>query len=243
MAGISGYDSNSISMLFSGLNSQKSSSNVFFGGNSGTNMGIDLSTYGLIRSGSYFKLMKSYYSLDGKNEAVKDAVASTSTSADSAKTLTAIKSTSENLSKAAESLYKSKDSDREELYKALDQFVEGYNSLIEATGKSNTSSIANASASMINNTANNAKLLGKAGIKIDSEDYTLSIDKDAFMKADSSVVSTLFQGTGSFAYATAVKASMINSYANIESSKSNTYNSQGNYTYNYNTGELSNTKF
>ena len=79
--------------------------------------------------------------------------------------------------------------------------------------------------------------------KIDSEDYTLSIDKDAFMKADSSVVSTLFQGTGSFAYATAVKASMINSYANIESSKSNTYNSQGNYTYNYNTGELYNTKF
>ena len=49
---ISGYDSNSISMLFSGIG----------GKNSGTDiLGINYSDYATIKNGSYGKLMKSYY--------------------------------------------------------------------------------------------------------------------------------------------------------------------------------------
>ncbi len=255
MTGVYAYDSNSISTLFSGLNSQRS-------GNSGSSMGIDLSTYGLIRSGSYYKLMQSYFSLDGSKEAVKKAVTgSTATSEDSAKTLASVKSSSEALIDSSEALYKSNsevfkkvttedengkqttDYDREAIYKAVDQFISDYNSAISAAGQSKTSSIANAAESMVNHTANNASLLGKVGIRIDADDDTLSIDKDTFMKADISRVRSLFNGNGSYAYATAVKASMVNSYANIESSKSNTYNSSGKYTYNYNTGALYNSVF
>ena len=60
MRGISSYDSSSISMLFSSLGSSSKSIN------SGT-LGINLSDYASIRSGSYSKLMKSYYKLDSSD--------------------------------------------------------------------------------------------------------------------------------------------------------------------------------
>lgn len=263
MATISGYDSNSISTLFSGINNNaRGNSSVFFGNSGSMNMGVDLGTYGLIKSGSYFKLMQSYYATDEGKEALKQAVSgNTSTSKDSAKTLAEVKSDSEALMKSAAELYKANsdvfkkvdtkdlegktntDYNRDAIYKAVNQFVNDYNAAITSAEKSNTSSIANAAASMVNNTQLNEKYLQKLGITMSDKDYTLSIDKDIFDKADVSAIKSVFNGAGSFAYSVASKASMISSHAALEASKSNTYNNNGGYTYNYNTGELYNSKW
>jgi hypothetical protein len=249
MASISAYDSNSISTLFSSLSTKSSSSS------SSANFGVDLSTYSLIKSGSYFKLMQAYYSTDDSKSS--SIVSSTSTSKDSTKTLASIENASEDLTDSAEALYKTGTSslfskksikgedgtttqgyDTDAIYKAVNSFVSDYNTLVSATGKSETTKISNAAAAMVNATSSNASLLKSVGISVSSTDYTLSIDEDTFKKADMSTVKSLFNGTGSYAYSVAVKSSMIDSYAQLESSKSNTYSSSGNYTYNYSTGEL-----
>jgi hypothetical protein len=254
MASISAYDSSSISTLFSSLSSSKQSSGT------SANFGIDLSNYGLIKSGSYYKMMRAYYSTDSEGNSIASTSTSTSTSKDTAKTLTNIKSSASSLKDTAKALYttgtdsvfnkktvkdadgnSTTDYDTDAIYKAVNSFVSDYNSLVTAAGKSNTSSIANTTAAMVNTTSNNAGMLSKIGISVNSKDYTLSIDEDAFKKADMSTVKSLFNGSGSYAYSVAVKASMVNSYADIESSKSNTYSGSGNFTYNYSTGQLYNT--
>lgn len=255
MAGISSYDSNSISTLFSSLGQNGGS----IQGNNNF-LGIDLKEYSNIRSGSYFKLMKSYYSKvaeesDGNKE---NPLTSTSTSADSTKTLANIESTASSLSESAKDLYSSGSKafqkktstdetgktvtgyDMEKLYDAVSAFASDYNSAIRAAGKSNTNKIANAASTMINNTNSNRKSLAAIGISIDSANYTLSIDKEKFMSAAGESVKSLFQGTGSYAYQTAVSASMLESYASIESSKSNTYSKGGAYSNNYTAGDLYN---
>lgn len=252
MASISAYDSYSISTLFSSLNSAKSSS-------SSMNFGINLSDYGLIRSGSYYKMMKAYYETDASGSAKSSWIGSTTTStaADSVKTLAQVESAADDLSNSSKDLYTTgskslfktesktdsngkttREYNTEEIYKAVKSFVSDYNSLVSAAGKSNTTKIANAAASMVNVTKVNANMLKEVGITIDTTDYTLKLDEDTFKNADMSKVKSLFNGNGSYAYNTAVKASMINSYAKMESSKSNTYNGSGNYTYNYSTGAL-----
>lgn len=251
---ISAFDSNSISTLFSSLSTSRSSSSNTF------NFGIDLSTYSMIKSGSYFKLMKAYYSTDGASGSSVLSPASTSTAKDSTKTLASIENAAEDLTESAEALYKTGTKslfnkttttgedgkttsgyDTDAIYNAVSAFVSDYNSLVSAAGKSETTNIANAAAAMVNTTKINSSLLSSVGISFDSKDYTLSIDEEKFKSADMSVVKSLFNGTGSYGYSVAVKASMIDSYAQMESSKSNTYNYSGNFTYNYSTGELYNT--
>ena len=56
MRGIGMWDSSSISTLFSGFSSSRSSNAA-----SSFIVNMDMTTYSGIRSGSYFKLLKSYY--------------------------------------------------------------------------------------------------------------------------------------------------------------------------------------
>ena len=89
MRGISMYDSSSVSTLFSSLGSSKSTGSGLFG--------INLSEYASIRSGSYGKLMRSYFSMDSTKSTsksddstkntIEDLATTTSTSKDSTKTL------------------------------------------------------------------------------------------------------------------------------------------------------------
>lgn len=245
---LSGFDSSSIGMLFSGVNNSK---------NSGS-FGIDLSTYGLIRTGSYGKLLKSYYKTGADVTGVgKDAETTTSTAKDSTKVLASVEQASEDLSSSAKALYgregkalfekkTQKDADGKEtqaydtdaIYQAVDRFVTDYNAAITAAGKSNSNTISNAGASLVSNVQSNLKMLQAVGIKWDSSTQKLTVDESTFKKADMTKVQSLFQGNGSFAYATGVKASMMESYAEMEAAKSNTYTRSGGYTYNYSTGEL-----
>ena len=52
-------------------------------------------------------------------------------------------------------------------------------------------------------------MLSKLGISVSGADFSLSIDKEKFMKANISDVKTMFSGVGSFAYQVGSKASRV----------------------------------
>ena len=87
-------------------------------------------------------------------------------------------------------------------------------------------------------TAGKSKDLEDIGISVDSKTGILSFDSGKFNNADMDKVKKLFNGTGSYAYSVATRASLIDSYAQSEATKSNTYGKNGKYSYNYNSGNL-----
>lgn len=251
MRGISMYDSSSVSTLFSSLGSSKSTGSGMFG--------INLSEYASIRSGSYGKLMRSYFSMDStKNTSksddstkntIEDLATTTSTSKDSTKTLAAIESDAKELTDSAKALYTrsnnkvfTKDSgggyDTDKIYKAVKRFADDYNSMLDTAGKSSTNRIFRSAGSIKNETSYNEKALKEIGITVDEKTGKLSVDETTFKSADTEKIKNLFNGTGSYAYSVATKAAMTESYAKSEAAKSNTYTKNGTYNYNYNSGNI-----
>lgn len=251
MRGISMYDSSSVSTLFSSLGSSKSTGSGLFG--------INLSEYASIRSGSYGKLMRSYFSMDSTKgtsksddstkNTIEDLATTTSTSKDSTKTLAAIESDAKELTDSAKALYTrsnnkvfTKDSggsyDTDKIYKAVKRFADDYNSMLDTAGKSSTNRISRSVSSMKNETSYNEKPLKEIGITVDEKTGKLSVDETTFKSADTEKIKKLFNGTGSYAYSVATKAAMTESYAKSEAAKSNTYTKNGTYNYNYNSGNI-----
>lgn len=251
MRGISMYDSSSVSTLFSSLGSSKSTGSGLFG--------INLSEYASIRSGSYGKLMRSYFSMDSTKgtsksddstkNTIEDLATTTSTSKDSTKTLAAIESDAKELTDSAKALYTrsnnkvfTKDSggsyDTDKIYKAVKRFADDYNSMLDTAGKSSTNRISRSVSSMKNETSYNEKPLKEIGITVDEKTGRLSVDETTFKSADTEKIKNLFNGTGSYAYSVAIKAAMTESYAKSEAAKSNTYTKNGTYNYNYNSGNI-----
>lgn len=251
MRGISMYDSSSVSTLFSSLGSSKSTGSGLFG--------INLSEYASIRSGSYGKLMRSYFSMDSTKgtsksddstkNTIEDLATTTSTSKDSTKTLAAIESDAKELTDSAKALYTrsnnkvfTKDSggsyDTDKIYKAVKRFADDYNSMLDTAGKSSTNRISQSVSSMKNETSYNEKPLKEIGITVDEKTGKLSVDETTFKSADTEKIKNLFNGTGSYAYSVATKAAMTESYAKSEAAKSNTYTKNGTYNYNYNSGNI-----
>ncbi len=231
------------SMLFSSLPTRSNNvTSSIFGNTSGSS--FSLSDYALIKSGSYGKLMKAYYSQgsddgSGKSSAVNKLVSGSSQ--DQATTITALKGSSDKLTKAAEaltttgkdSLFVEKDIttkdengvetttkgyDKDAIFKKVSEFVDSYNSVLSAAGKSNNNRVLNTGANMTTMTAANEDMLAKVGITI-GEDNKLSIDEKAFKEADMSSVKTMFNGVTSFAYDVQTKASFINMYAKEDAAK------------------------
>lgn len=251
MRGISMYDSSSVSTLFSSLGSSKSTGSGLFG--------INLSEYASIRSGSYGKLMRSYFSMDSTKSTsksddstkntIEDLTTTTSTSKDSTKTLAAIESDAKELTDSARALYTrsnnkvfTKDSggsyDTDKIYKAVKSFADDYNSMLDTAGKSSTNRIFRSAGSIKNETSYNEKPLKEIGITVDEKTGRLSVDETTFKSADTEKIKNLFNGTGSYAYSVATKAAMTESYAKSEAAKSNTYTKNGTYNYNYNSGNI-----
>ena len=251
MRGISMYDSSSVSTLFSSLGSSKSTGSGLFG--------INLSEYASIRSGSYGKLMRSYFSMDSTKgtsksddstkNTIEDLATTTSTSKDSTKTLAAIESDAKELTDSAKALYTrsnnkefTKDSggsyDTDKIYKAVKRFADDYNSMLDTAGKSSTNRISRSVSSMKNETSYNEKPLKEIGITVDEKTGKLSVDETTFKSADTEKIKNLFNGTGSYAYSVATKAAMTESYAKSEAAKSNTYTKNGTYNYNSNSGNI-----
>lgn len=219
------FDSNSIGNLFSSLNTNTTGSSNTYG-----NLGINLADYASIKNGSYSKLMKSYYEMDEKQEA-KESNSKNDTD-DSDATIRGIKNTARDLKESAQALYGSKglfeknangEYDMEGIYEKVNKFIEDYNSMIESVGQAETESIANAGANVVNATSNNIKMLAKLGISVSGSDFTLSIDKEDFMKSNISDVKSVFSGVGSFAYQVGAKASRIYSMVEDKVSGAGTY--------------------
>ncbi|MDD3238879.1 MAG: hypothetical protein PHW47_02095 [Lachnospira sp.] len=241
MSTISGYDSSTISALFSSLNNSSSSSNIF--------SGIDLNTYNSIRTGGYTKLMKAYYAKqDGttennKTDGTTQSVATQKTNATSVRDgAAALVDSTKDLQKT--SLWNKKTTtdsegkttssyDTDAIYKAVSEFVSDYNSLVSGTGNSSDDAVLKSAANMVSNTKQNENLLKSVGITIDS-DNKLKVDEDTFKKADMTSVKSLFKGQGSFATSTSGKAASIYSSAVSQISKlntTNTYTTDGGYNY------------
>lgn len=237
--GITIQSKNNYSFLFQSLGSSK--------GGVASNLNF-LSDYASIKNGSYAKLMKAYY---GKNNstAVSSVAEKTKTTdkvSDTAKTLAKVQTSTDSLKESADALLKTgsksvfKDSEvTEDAYKAVSAFVKDYNSVLDATQDVNSTSVLRRTLILTKETSNNEKLLSQVGITI-GKDNTLSIDKEAFMKADATTVKSLFQGTGSYAYRVSAQSSLINFAADREAASVSSYTSSGNYNRNYNTGNIFN---
>lgn len=132
--------------------------------------------------------------------------------------------------------------DKDAIYSAVSDFIDDYNTLLKKTDDSKTSSITQARKTMTNYVRANKRALSDMGITIGS-DNKLSIDKDTFKDSDMSKVKSMFQGRDSLGKQLEEQIAKINTYAGTESSKSNTYNNNGNYSYNYNSGDWYNSMF
>lgn len=234
--------------LFSGFGGSKNSSGI-------SGMAGLLGDYSSIKNGSYGKLMKSYYGIE---KASKKESSSISTAKDKENTIKQLKSSSEDLSESAKALYgksgsnsvfakksttdengnKKESYDVDAIYKRVSDFAKSYNDMLVAANKSENDKVVSSVASMITTTGQNKNMLSELGISISSENYRMTIDEDAFKKADMSVAKSLFSGTGSYGYNIAAKASMVNHYATQDASKANTYGSTGDYSKVNNSGAL-----
>lgn len=251
MSGFFGNNSNSIGTLFSSISSSS-------GGNSNL-----LSDYYSIRNGSYKKLLNAYYDKFGTDskssktsKTTRASKASTNVSADSGEQLSKIKGSSGKLQKSTtalldrtkNSLFKEtvtkdengnevKNYDMDKIYKGVKDFVDNYNSTLDAAKDSNVNTIKRGASGMVTATKANERMLNKMGITIGT-DNKLSIDEAKFKKADIIKIKSLFNTNNAYGHTIARKASEINASATVEATKSNTYTYKGSYSSNASSGDL-----
>ena len=184
----------------------------------------------------------------------------TSTTTETTKALKDIRTTANDLKNSATTLSKTGSSvftptsikaedgnivreyDTDKIYSAVKNFVDNYNSLLDSTKDSTVSSITSTVTAMKNSTKANESALSDMGISI-GKDGKLSIDEDTFKESNMENVKSLFNGANSYAAQTATRATSINTTAQIEQSKANTYTNSGSYSYNYTNGNLYNSYF
>lgn len=214
--------------------------------------GINVSDYAMIKNGSYGKLMKAYYA---KQDADK-----LSQTGDSSKTLTLMRSSADSLKKSAEalgdtSLYEKKkfkkkdektgeeteewDYDWDAITKAVKNFIDDYNAVVEQAGNSETKDVLRNAAWMTGITEKAGNLLSKVGITV-GKGNKLEFDEEALKKKTAlgkssiefdniSTLKSLFTSHGSFADKIAQKASAISSAAARTKGVDKTYNKHGTY--------------
>jgi hypothetical protein len=242
---VSGYDSSSISTLFSSLGS---------GASSGVNgLSSMLSDYYSIKSGSYKKLLTSYYNMESDGDSVASkakatAVRKTDTSSSKAGAAKregfTISSTADDLSDSTTKLMNkklfevktTKDSSGKEttgydvdaITSAVKSFVSDFNSMVSAGEESSISGVATNSTALLSDAKFNKSQLAKIGITV--SDDKLKLDDDKFRASDMSVVQKTFQSSGSFGFKVASDVSMISYYAKAATSSTSGYTGSGKYT-------------
>ncbi|MGN0304973.1 MAG: hypothetical protein ACI4D2_02330 [Lachnospiraceae bacterium] len=230
------------SLLFSSLNNSNSANSK--GSNSFNE--INLADYASIKSGSYGKLLKAYYKKDNTDGSTgTDSISSvnkTKVDATVKKELTDIQFYANEVQNSAETLMEKggksvfKDGNKEKIYQDVADFASNYNTLMEKSQNSSSSSVARSANSMANRVKGSADLLKEVGITI-GQDKKLSVNKDTFMNADMNKVKSLFNGSGSLSEQVFSKASEIGNKAYSESNKSNLYTGNGTYS-GLSTGDL-----
>ncbi len=210
-------------------------------GNTGGTTSI-LAEWASIKSGNYKRLMRAYYSQDS-NTTSKTKSSSTKTKQEE-RAVTEAESSAQGLKKATDdllatgnkSVFKKVDTkdadgkvtqeyDTNKIYNAVNKFVQNYNEVIKNTADTINSGVSSNRRSMISATDAKEKFLNDIGITINA-DNTLSIDKEAFQKADMSKVETMFSGNTSYGYQVSMRSSLIDYHAGREA---DTYNRYGGY--------------
>ena len=221
----------SINLFTNNYNSKNSVSSLF-GNLSNSSSTFSLGEYGLIRSGAYKKVIKSYYnSSSNKNSGILSAEEKKANKLAANQYMT-IKSDANNLrdsitsitSKAKE-LFATKEVDGKTTFdsdnalKAIQNFVKEYNKLIDTVAEADDNSILKNGVWMTGEVAAYSKALSEVGISVGS-DNKLSLDTNDFTKADVNGLKTLFSNnTYSFAGSIAAKATTIASQSTLNALK------------------------
>ncbi len=226
-----------------------------------------LLNYASIKNGSYGKLMKAYFN-ESSNASVNKLVSSSNKNqvSDTEKAaLSKVKTATDALKESADTLlengkksvFAQKDItttdkngvktttqgyDVDAISKAVNDFVTNYNSVIKAANDSENDKVITKASSLASATYANIKMLNKVGITM-NEDSTLSIDKDAFAKANMTTVKSIFNGNGSYGYRASAQSSLINFAADREASRNNTYTTRGTLYNAYNSGNIFDSMF
>ena len=206
MYGLGSYGTNSYSFM-----------DTFFGtsgsGNSGSSLVSSLGDLQMIKSGVYKKAMKSLYAAkksETESGSDTDSIKESGT-ADSKVSLSNLKSSSQKLYKAANSLKTAaftEDAKSGDLLDKVKTFVNEYNTTLNATKNMNSYSILQTAVWSTQQMNISEGLLNKVGISI-GEDNTLSIDEDKFKEAKLSDLKALCSGSSSLADRVSQKASTL----------------------------------
>lgn len=186
-----------------------------------------LSDYASIRNGSYGKLLKSYYAKQSAED--KNTDSTKESQKDSVKALSNVKTEAKDLSESAEELTRKdskslfKEDNRDAIYKAVKDFTQDYNNLLDASGKTDVKGIKRTAKSMTTMTNTYKNLLSSVGVEV-GKDNKLTIDEKAFKEADFSKIKSLFNGNNSYSYNVSAKSSMIQHTAESEAKKGTFYN-------------------
>lgn len=186
--------------------------------------------YGSLKSNN--RVLKSYYRQIGRNNNTNstnntvNSNVNASNNKDAAKSLVdASKSLKDDAIALAEkgrkSIFKTDAEgkyDMDAISSAVSDFVGSYNSTRSAVINSGNSRAIQTAVSMVSSTASMEKSLNKVGITINN-DNSLAFDSDKFKESDMSTIESLFNGTGSYAYGVANKASQLESYATIDAAR------------------------
>lgn len=240
-----GTSTTGVSTLFGSLSTGSS--------NSTSSMSSLLADYSSIKNGSYKKLLTAYYektdtskkssgsdttdtSTEKKNAISDREAASSLKKSASALVLDGKDSVFNKVTKTDEEGKTTSEYDVDKIYKAVSQFVEDYNDMIRSAGNSSSTSVLSAGSGMALFTKANSRLLGQVGITIGT-DNKLSIDEEAFKKADMATVKSLFNGRGSYGYQMESYASQIANSANSQLAQlsGSMYTSVGTYGAGYGT--------
>ena len=203
------------------------SANVFaeFNKTNSSNTGNMLGDYAMIKNGSYKKLLNAYYSKTPSSPKDSEEVKEEN------KKLASAKGDADNLKSASENLRKTvfTEENRKAVGDNIKDFVEKYNAMLETAGEVDTKNVLQSTLWMTKTVVSNSKLLSEAGIKI-GKDNKLSIDEEAFSKANMSTLKTLFGGYNSLSSKVEQKASQVSKTAVakvVESKGGTTYTSKG----------------
>lgn len=179
------------------------------GRNGGSNIfnSINLSDYASIKSGTYGKLMKSYYSTQTKSSADSDSVSDTKKKTTPLKDTTGLstmKKDADSLKTATEKLQDADlwkqtagSVDTDKVTSAVKSFVSSYNDTVAQAAKVSSKEVSQSMQYMSSMTNTMSKALAKVGVTVGT-DGKLAVDEDTLKKADTNAVKALFSGAGSY---------------------------------------------
>lgn len=215
-----------INLFTNSCSTNNNSNNSLFSSLTNSSSTFSLAEYGLIRSGAYRRVVKSYYgstkntgilSAEEKNANKIAANESMTTKTQANNLKDSITSITSNLDK----IFKTKEEDgktvfdSEEALKSVKDFVSKYNELIDTVSESDDNTILRNGVWMTGEMSAYSKALSEVGITIGS-DNKLSLNETDFEEADVSNLKTLF-GNNSYSLAGSIisKATTIASQSTL----------------------------